>query len=137
VIDRGPQIVLFVCERNAGRSQIAAALFNQLADPARARAISAGLNAASVVRPEVVAVMKEISVDLSAIEPIELTARMQTEVSFLVTLGCAERCPLVSAGRRADWTVPPTSGQPLERLRMIREEIRKLVADLVRDRGWA
>jgi arsenate reductase (thioredoxin) len=87
--------------------------------------------------PEVVAVMNEIGIDLSAVVPLELTARIQTEVSFLVTLGCAERCPLVPPGRRADWTVPQTAGQPLERLRLIREEIRKLVAGLVRDRGWA
>jgi arsenate reductase len=125
-----------VCERNAGRSQIAAALFNRIADPERARAISAGLNAAPAVRPEVVAVMNEIGIDLAAVVPIELTARMQTEVSFLVTLGCAERCPLVPQGRRADWTLPHTAGQPLEKLRAIREQVRGLVEGLVHDFGW-
>ena len=134
---RGPQSVLFVCERNAGRSQIAAALFNRIAAPGRARAISAGLDAAPAVHPEVVAVMNEVGIDLSAVVPMELTARMQTEVSFLVTLGCAERCPLVPAGRRADWMLPKTSGQPLEKLREIREQVRGLVEGLVHDFGWS
>ena len=77
---RGPQSVLFVCSLNAGRSQMAAAFFNSFADPASATAMSAGLNPASRVHPEVVTVMREVGIDLSDVIPMELTARMQTEV---------------------------------------------------------
>jgi arsenate reductase (thioredoxin) len=130
------QQVLFVCSRNAGRSQIAAAFFNVLADPEKARAISAGLDPAPRVHPEVVTAMQEVGIDLSAVQPIELTARMQTEVSFLVTLGCAERCPLISAGRRADWKIDDPETLPLARVREIRDQIRGLVAGLVVERAW-
>jgi len=134
---RGPQSVLFVCEHNAGRSQIAAAFFNLIADPGRAYATSAGLNAAPRVHPEIVTVMKEVGIDLSGVVPIELTARMQTEVSFLVTMGCTERCPLIPRGRRADWDLPELVGQPLDRIRATRDQIADLVENLVRGRQWA
>lgn len=136
MIIRSPQSVLFVCSLNAGRSQIAAAFFNTLADPQRASALSAGLDPAPRVHPEVVTVMREVGIDLAGVEPMALTARMQTEVSFLVTLGCAERCPLIPPGRRADWKLADPAGQPLERVREIREEIRGLVAELVTEKGW-
>lgn len=77
---RGPQSVLFVCSLNAGRSQIAAAFFNRIADPTRALGISAGLDPAPRVHPEVVAVMREVGLDLSSVEPIALTARMHEVV---------------------------------------------------------
>lgn len=133
---RGPHSVLFVCSLNAGRSQIAAAFFNMLADPSIAVATSAGLDPAPRVHPEVVTVMREVGIDLSSVKPIELTARMQTEISFLVTMGCAERCPLIPEGRRADWKLPDPAGQPLERVRAIRDDIRSLVADLILEREW-
>jgi arsenate reductase len=62
---------------------------------------------------------------------------MQTEISFLVTMGCGETCPLIPAGRRADWTLPDPQGQPLERVRAIRDEIHGLVEALVADKGWS
>ena len=91
---RVPSRVLFVCEHNAGRSQIAAAFFNMFADETRVVAVSAGLDPAARVHPLVVEVMREVGVDLSEVKPIALTARMQAEAFFLVTLGCGERCPL-------------------------------------------
>lgn len=129
--------VLFVCGHNAGRSQMAAAFFNQLVDPALVHAISAGLEPAPRVHPEVVEVMHEVGIDLSGVKPTALTARMQSETFFLVTLGCGERCPMIPAGRRADWTLPDPRGQPIERVREIRDEIRQLVRALVIEKGWA
>ena len=61
--------VVFACVHNAGRSQMAAAFFNQLADPARARALSAGTTPGDRVHPEVVAVMREEGIDLSGARP--------------------------------------------------------------------
>lgn len=133
---KAAQTILFVCERNAGRSQMGAAFFNRLADPARAHALSAGLNAEQAIYPDVVTAMRQAGIDLSGVIPIELTGRMLTEVSFVVTLGCAERCPLVPPGRRADWTLPDPAGQPLDRVREIRDEIRDLVRQLILDKEW-
>lgn len=129
--------VLFVCGRNAGRSQMGAAFFNHLADPARAEAFSAGLDPAPRVHPEVIEVMREVGIDLSGVEPIELTARMYSDVQFLVTMGCGESCPLVPASRRADWVLPDPAGQPLQRVREIRDDIRQHVTALVEERGWS
>lgn len=134
---RDPLQVLFVCTRNAGRSQIAAAFFATLADPDKVRAISAGLDPAPRVHPEVVTAMREVGIDLSAVAPVELTGRMQTEVGFLVTMGCAERCPLVGAGRRADWMLDDPEGQSIERVRAIRDQIRDLVVALIAEKAWA
>ena len=133
----GRQSVLFVCTRNAGRSQIATAFFNAVADSERAYATSAGLDPAPRVHPEVVTAMKEVGIDLSDVTPTELTGRMQTEISFLVTMGCPERCPLIPVGRRADWKLADPEGQPLNRVRAIRDEIRGLVVELVREKEWA
>lgn len=131
------QHVLFVCSRNAGRSQIAAAFFNSMADPMKARATSAGLDPAPRVHAAVVTAMREVGLDLSDVRPIELTARMQTEIAFLVTLGCPERCPLIPEGRRADWKLSDAEDQPLERVREIRDEIRHLVLALITAKQWA
>ena len=128
--------VLFVCTLNAGRSQMAAAFFNELADPEQVHATSAGLEPAARVHPEVVEAMKEVGIDLSEAKPTALTARMQTETYFLVTMGCGERCPMIPPGRRADWHFPDPQGQPIERVREIRDEIRRQVAALVAEKEW-
>jgi arsenate reductase len=128
--------VLFACVHNAGRSQMAAALFNALADPAKVIGISAGTQPGERVHPEVVAAMKEEGFDLSGVKPRALTATMQTEVDFLVTMGCGESCPLIAAPRRVDWPVPDPKGQPLSRVREIRNDLRELVRKLVLEKGW-
>lgn len=130
------QLVLFACTHNAGRSQIANAFFNQLADPAKAQGLAAGLEPADRVRDEVVEVMREVGIDLSAARPVELTGRMLTELNFLVTLGCAERCPTIPPARRQDWRPGDTKGQSVEAVRAIRDDIRALVVALIQSKGW-
>ena len=130
------QLVLFACTHNAGRSQIANAFFNQLADPAKAHGIAAGLEPAERVQDEVVEVMREVGIDLSAVQPVELTGRMLTELDFLVTLGCAERCPAIPLSRRQDWRPGDPRGQSAEAVRAIRDEIHGLVLELVQEKGW-
>jgi arsenate reductase len=129
--------VLFVCGRNAGRSQMAAAFFRRLADPDRVVAVSAGLDPALRVHAPVVTVMNEVGIDLSKVKPTPLTARMQSEAHFLVTLGCGEKCPLVPVVKRADWQIDDPEGLPLDRVRQIRDEIRQRVEVLVAAKGWA
>ena len=127
--------VLFACVHNAGRSQMAAALFNQLADPSRARAISAGTEPGSRVHPEVVAVMREAGIDLSAAVPRKLTEDLAREAQVLVTMGCGDACPFVPGARMEDWPLPDPNGQPIGIVRQIRDEVRARVEDLlVRER---
>jgi arsenate reductase len=130
------QLVLFACIHNAGRSQIANALFNQLADPAKAQGVAAGLEPAEHVQDEVVVAMRELGLDLSEVQPVELTGRLLTELDFLVTLGCAERCPGVPLARRQDWRLRDPKGRGLDEVREIRDEIQKLVVQLIHDKGW-
>ena len=131
------QLVLFVCTHNKGRSQIARAFFDRLADPAKARALSAGLEPAARVQNEVIEVMREVDIDLADVEPIALTGRMLTELSFLVTLGCPERCPTIPLSRRRDWRLRDPSDLSVDEVRVLRDEIRGLVTELVHDMGWA
>ena len=130
------QLVLFACNHNAGRSQIANAFFNHLADSTKAHSIAAGLDPSERVQDEVVEVMGELGFDLSAVQPVELTGRMLTELNFLVTLGCAERCPGVPLARREDWRLRDPKGLVVSEVRVIRDEIRGLVTQLIQHKGW-
>jgi arsenate reductase len=122
--------ILFACVHNAGRSQMAAALFNAVADPARARAISAGTSPGPHVHPEVVQVMREEGIDLSGAKPQKLTVDLARGVQVLVTMGCGDACPVVPGTRIEDWPLPDPKGAPLDEVRRIREEIRQRVRDL-------
>ena len=128
--------VIFACVHNAGRSQMAAAFFNALADPERAHAISAGTQPAEHVHPEVVAVMHEVGIDLSSARPKRLSDDLARDAELLVTMGCGETCPLVPGLERDDWNLPDPKGQTVVQVRMIRDEIRTRVATLVATRGW-
>ena len=123
--------VLFACVHNAGRSQMAAALFNRLADPAKARAISAGTAPGARVHPEVVAAMNEIGIDLSGATTAKLTDEIAQQAQILVTMGCGDECPLVPGAKRDDWPLADPKGQPNDEVRRIREEITRRVKDLV------
>jgi arsenate reductase len=128
--------VIFACIHNAGRSQMAAAFFTALACPTHATALSAGTAPAERVHPEVVAVMREVGVDVSGARPTRLTDEVARGASLLVTMGCGESCPFVPGLERLDWNLTDPKGLPLERVRAIRDDIRALVLDLVRSRGW-
>lgn len=128
--------VLFACVHNAGRSQMAAALFNLEADPAKARAISAGTNPGTQVHPEVLDAMRELGVDLSAVHPQRLTEELARQAQMLITMGCGDECPIVPGAIRDDWPLEDPKGKPVERVREIREEIRTRVRELVGRSGW-
>jgi arsenate reductase len=128
--------VLFACVHNAGRSQMAAAWFDMLADPDQARAISAGTEPGGRVHPEVVEAMKEVGVDLSSERPKLLSDEVARSASLLVTMGCGEACPVVPGLQREDWPLEDPKGKSVERVREIREDVRGRVDALVRSRGW-
>jgi arsenate reductase len=123
--------VLFACIHNAGRSQMAAAWFNALSDPAKARAISAGMEPGSRVHPEVVEVMREVGIDLSHVRPQLLSDELASGATLLVTMGCGEVCPVVPGLHRVDWPLEDPKGKSIERVRAIRDEVRERVVALI------
>jgi arsenate reductase len=129
--------VLFACVHNAGRSQMAAAWFNLLADQKKARAVSAGTEPGPHVHDEVVTVMREAGVDLSAERPKFLSDDLARSAALLVTMGCGEACPAVPGLRRADWPLEDPKGMPLDRVREIRDEVRTRVEALLAAEGWS
>ena len=132
-----PVSVVFACIRNAGRSQIASAFFDALADPVKALSASGGTNPAERVHREVVEAMREVGIDVSSRVPQKLTAEMAKGAVLLVTMGCGDRCPYVPGVRTVDWFLPDPRGQTLERVRAIRDDIRARVVELVLKEGWA
>jgi arsenate reductase (thioredoxin) len=131
-----PHIVLFACIHNAGRSQMAAAWFNQLSDPRKARAVSAGTEPGARVHPEVVEAMKEVGIDLSGGTPRLLSDDLAASASLLITMGCGEACPHVPGLRRLDWPLEDPKAKPLELVRTIRDDVKARVAQLIADQGW-
>ncbi|HTL98569.1 MAG TPA: hypothetical protein VL181_07175 [Holophagaceae bacterium] len=129
-------IVIFACVQNAGRSQMAAAFFNAAADPAKARAISAGTRPAGFVHPEVVEVMHEAGLDLSGAVPRRLTPDLAADAAWLITMGCGEDCPVVPGVARDDWPLPDPHGKDLDAVRGIRDAVRAKVEALISDQGW-
>jgi arsenate reductase (thioredoxin) len=129
--------VLFACVHNAGRSQMAAAWFNLLADPLTARAISAGTDPGPRVHPEVVTAMSEAGIDLADAATTRLTTDLAQQAQLLITMGCGDQCPVVPGLRRDDWPVEDPKGKPIVRVREIRDEIRQRVATLLHREGWA
>jgi protein-tyrosine-phosphatase len=128
---------IFACIHNAGRSQMSAAFFNQLADPSKARGISAGTQPAEHVHPVVVDVMREVGIDLADAKPQKLTTELAQEADLLVTMGCGEECPYVPGLRRADWSLTDPKGLPFDQVRAIRDTIRNHVEQLVAEEALA
>jgi arsenate reductase (thioredoxin) len=128
--------VIFACIHNAGRSQMAAAWFNALADESRARSISAGTEPADHVHPIVLEAMREVGLDLSDRKPQKLTDELARDAHMLITMGCGEACPVVPGLRREDWPLEDPKGKPIERVREIRDDVRARVLVLLRREGW-
>jgi arsenate reductase (thioredoxin) len=129
--------VIFACIHNAGRSQMAAAWFQKLANPAKARAISAGTDPGPRVHPEVLEAMREVGVDLADRKPQKLTDELAAGAEMLITMGCGEHCPVVPGLRRDDWPLEDPKGKAIERVREIRDDVRARVLALLRREGWA
>ena len=125
--------VLFVCTHNAGRSQIAQAFFERYA-PDDLRAESAGQEPAEAIWPNVVEAMREVGIDISERKPKKIDLEMQLHADKAITLNCQGSCPYVLGGIE-DWKVEDPAGQPLEKVRSIRDDIEKRVRDLVKNRA--
>ena len=123
--------VIFACVHNAGRSQMSAAFFNKYADPAKAKAISAGTHPADRVHPGVVDAMREVGIDLTSAKPQKLTTELAADASLLITMGCGDECPFVPGLRRDDWPIVDPKGKDSAEVRRIRDEIEKRVLQLI------
>jgi protein-tyrosine-phosphatase len=132
--------VIFACVHNAGRSQMAAAFFNKLADPAKVRAVSAGTAPGDRVYPEVVAVMQEEGIDLSGARPQKLTAELAAQAQLLITMGCGDECPSSRSRRRLGrpFTMCSSFAQSTSwRVRLVRSSRRSPLGRIDRSRPSA
>jgi protein-tyrosine-phosphatase len=127
-------VVLFVCVHNAGRSQIAAA-FTRVLSAGRVSVLSAGSQPASEINPAALAVMAEIGIDLSRERPNLLTGAAVETADVVITMGCGDACPVYPGKRYQDWELDDPAGQPVERVRVIRDAIQERVAGLLRELG--
>jgi arsenate reductase len=119
---------LFVCVQNAGRSQMAEALYVRAGGEGR----SAGTAPAERVHPEVVEAMREVGIDLADRTPHRLETADAEWADVVVTMGCGDACPVLPGKRYVDWELDDPAGKPLDEVRAIRDEIAALVNDLVR-----
>ena len=129
------QKIIFACVHNAGRSQMAAGFFNQLADHSKAEAISAGTEPGLRVHPEVLSAMLEVGIDLSDAKPQKLTQELAEGASILITMGCGDKCPYVPGLRRDDWPLRDPKGLPTVEVRDIRDEVKSRVQNLIEVEG--
>ncbi|WP_106241392.1 arsenate reductase ArsC [Allonocardiopsis opalescens] len=126
--------VLFVCVHNAGRSQMAAGLLAHLAGD-RVEVRSAGSEPAESVNPVAVAAMAEIGIDITGERPKVLTADAVRSSDVVITMGCGDACPVFPGKRYLDWELDDPAGQPIEKVRPVREEIRRRIEGLLAELG--
>jgi arsenate reductase len=124
--------VLFVCLQNAGRSQMAEALFQRAAGD-RHVVLSAGTTPAEHVHPEVVEAMRELGIDLAERRPRRLSSELAERADVVVTMGCGDACPYIPGKRYVDWELPDPGGRPLVEVRATRDEIARRVTELLRE----
>lgn len=121
--------VLFVCVQNAGRSQMAAALLT-VESKGSIRVRSAGSMPAAEVDPNVITVMSEMGLDLTRNYPKPLTDDVVRASDVVITMGCGDSCPIYPGKHYEDWDLPDPAGEPLDRVRGIRDAIHERVKAL-------
>jgi arsenate reductase (thioredoxin) len=124
--------VLFVCQQNAGRSQMSQALFER-ATNGRHQARSAGTRPAEHVHPVVVDVMRERGIDLSVRRPQKLTDDLGQWADVVVTMGCGDECPYIPGKKYIDWDLTDPDGKSVDEVRAIRNDINARVRQLASD----
>jgi arsenate reductase (thioredoxin) len=127
--------ILFVCIHNSGRSQMAEAFFNKMAQ-GKAIAYSAGTQPADSVNPVVVEAMREAGIDISSNKPKMLTIELIEKADRMITMGCGAEagavCP-ASFIETEDWALEDPKGKSLEHVKRIRDDIKARVTRLVEE----
>ena len=118
--------VLFVCVQNAGRSQLAQALYERRGGEAR----SAGSKPAGHVHPEVVEALREVGIDIEGRKPRGISLDDVEWTDLVVTMGCGDACPVLPGKRYVDWDLPDPSEMSLDQVRALRDEVERRVAEL-------
>jgi len=122
--------VLFVCVHNAGRSQMAAGFMNSLG-AGRVEVLSAGSAPKDSINPIAVEAMQEVGIDISNNVPKVLTPEAVQESDAVITMGCGDACPFYPGKRYEDWVLDDPAGQGIESVRIIRDDIKKRVEQLL------
>ena len=122
--------VLFVCVHNAGRSQMAAGFMNSLG-AGRVEVLSAGSAPKDSINPIAVEAMQEVGIDISNNIPKVLTPEAVQESDAVITMGCGDACPFYPGKRYEDWVLDDPAGQGIESVRVIRDDIKKRVEQLL------
>jgi protein-tyrosine-phosphatase len=126
--------VLFICEQNAGRSQMAAVFTNALSGGA-VHVRSAGSMPSSELNPTMVAVMAEVGLSMEESFPKPLTDDVVQAADIVITMGCGDACPIYPGKRYVDWELVDPADQPIDEVRRIRDQIRSNVTDMLATLG--
>ncbi len=124
--------VLFVCVHNAGRSQMAAGFMTVLSG-GKVEVLSAGSAPKDSINPIAVEAMAEVGIDIANNVPKVLTTEAVQQSDFVITMGCGDTCPFFPGKRYEDWVLDDPAGQGIESVRVIRDEIKKRVEDLLKE----
>jgi arsenate reductase len=123
--------ILFVCNENSARSQMAEGFFNHLNKNPEYVGISAGLKMADAVKPYAIDVMKEKGIDISGQKPKLLTLDMIENSHHIYTMGCIKSCPAAPPEKTTDWKLEDTEGKPIETYRIVRDDIEQKIKKLL------
>ena len=122
--------VLFLCVHNAGRSQIGAGWMRYLAGE-EIQVYSAGSSPAEQINPVAVEAMSEIGIDIKTQQPKKWTDEIVREVDVIISMGCGDTCPVYPGKRYIDWEIEDPAGQEIEMIRIVRDQIKKHVQQLI------
>ena len=124
--------VLFVCVHNAGRSQMAAGFMSTLSG-GKVEVLSAGSAPKDSINPIAVEAMAEVGIDIANNVPKILTTEAVQQSDVVITMGCGDTCPFFPGKRYEDWVLDDPAGQGIESVRVIRDDIKKRVEDLLKE----
>lgn len=122
--------ILFLCIHNAGRSQMAAGFARELSN-GTVNILSGGSEPADQVNPVAVEVMNEVGIDIVGYVPQKFNDELLHAVDVVVTMGCGDTCPFIPGKKYIDWPLDDPKGRPIEEVRVIRDQIRANVAELL------
>jgi len=122
--------VLFVCVHNAGRSQMAAGLLQELSG-GRVDVLSAGSEPKDQINPIAIEAMAELGIDIANNVPKILTVDAVRESDVVITMGCGDACPIFPGKRYEDWQLEDPAGKGIDTVRVVRDDIKARIEVLL------